>query len=85
MVSAGRVQLLNVLERLRAGMQLSYLFIAPDLAMVKQVSDRVIVTYPGRLCGIGSADERYAAAYAVALPASARCRIARQSAVRPQE
>jgi oligopeptide/dipeptide ABC transporter ATP-binding protein len=35
------------------------LFIAHDLAVVKNVSDRVAVMYLGRLCEVGSAEELY--------------------------
>jgi len=54
-----QAQVLNLLEGLRTSLGLSYLFIAHDLALVKQVSDRVAVMYLGRLCEIGPADEVY--------------------------
>jgi len=50
---------LNLFERLRAGLGLSYLFIAHDLALVKQVSDRVAVMYLGKLCEVGPGDAVY--------------------------
>jgi oligopeptide transport system ATP-binding protein len=55
-----QAQVLNLLEGLRTSLGLSYLFIAHDLALVKQVSDRVAVMYLGRLCETGPADEVYA-------------------------
>jgi oligopeptide transport system ATP-binding protein len=55
-----QAQVLNLLDGLRASLGLSYLFIAHDLALVKQVSDRVAVMYLGRLCETGPADEVYA-------------------------
>ena len=54
-----QAQVLNLFERLRSELDLAYLFIAHDLAMVKQVSDRVAVMYLGRLCEIGPAEEIY--------------------------
>jgi oligopeptide/dipeptide ABC transporter ATP-binding protein len=55
-----QAQVLNLLEGLRTSHDLSYLFIAHDLALVKQVSDRVAVMYLGRLAETGPADEVYA-------------------------
>jgi oligopeptide transport system ATP-binding protein len=54
-----RAQVLNLLERLRSELSLSYLFIAHDLALVKQVSDRVAVMYLGKLVEIGPSEALY--------------------------
>jgi oligopeptide/dipeptide ABC transporter ATP-binding protein len=54
-----QAQVLNLFEKLRAGLGLSYLFIAHDLALVKQVSDRVAVMYLGRLCEVGPGESVY--------------------------
>jgi oligopeptide/dipeptide ABC transporter ATP-binding protein len=54
-----QAQVLNLLEKLRSEMGLSYLFIAHDLALVKQVSDRVAVMYLGKLCEIGPVRDIY--------------------------
>ena len=54
-----QAQVLNLFERLRAELGLSYLFIAHDLALVKQVSDRVAVMYLGKLCEVGAAGPLY--------------------------
>jgi peptide/nickel transport system ATP-binding protein len=54
-----QAQVLNLFEQLRADLGLSYLFIAHDLALVKQVSDRVAVMYLGKLCEIGPAEALY--------------------------
>jgi oligopeptide/dipeptide ABC transporter ATP-binding protein len=52
-------QVLNLFERLRRELGLSYLFISHDLALVKQVSDRVAVMYLGRLAEVGPARDVY--------------------------
>ena len=54
-----QAQVLNLFEKLRAELGLSYLFIAHDLALVKQVSDRVAVMYLGKLCEIGPVRDIY--------------------------
>ena len=54
-----RAQVLNLFERLRTELSLSYLFIAHDLALVKQVSDRVAVMYLGKLCEVGPGEAVY--------------------------
>jgi oligopeptide/dipeptide ABC transporter ATP-binding protein len=54
-----QAQVLNLLEKLRSELGLSYLFIAHDLALVKQVSDRVAVMYLGKLCEIGPVRDIY--------------------------
>ena len=54
-----QAQVLNLFEQLRAELGLSYLFIAHDLALVKQVSDRVAVMYLGKLCEVGPGDAVY--------------------------
>jgi oligopeptide/dipeptide ABC transporter ATP-binding protein len=68
-----RAQVLNLLERLRSELSLTYLFIAHDLALVKQVSDRVAVMYLGKLVEIGPPESLYREPlhpYTVALLAS---------------
>ncbi len=68
-----RAQVLNLLERLRTELHLAYLFIAHDLALVKQVSDRVAVMYLGKLVELGPAESLYREPlhpYTVALLAS---------------
>ena len=54
-----QAQVLNLFERLRGELGLSYLFIAHDLALVKQVSDRVAVMYLGKLCEMRPAEALY--------------------------
>jgi oligopeptide/dipeptide ABC transporter ATP-binding protein len=54
-----QAQVLNLFEKLRGELGLSYLFIAHDLALVKQVSDRVAVMYLGKLCEVGDGEAVY--------------------------
>jgi oligopeptide/dipeptide ABC transporter ATP-binding protein len=54
-----QAQVLNLFEDLRDQLGLAYLFIAHDLALVKQVSDRLAVLYLGRLCEVGPAESIY--------------------------
>ena len=68
-----QAQVLILFEKLRAELGLAYLFVAHDLAVVKQVSDRVAVMYLGRLCEVGPSQQLYAAPrhpYTAALLAS---------------
>ena len=55
-----RAQVLNLLEDLKAVHELSLLFIAHDLAVVKNVSDRVAVMYLGKLCEVAPSERLYA-------------------------
>ena len=52
-------QVINLMLELQRDFQLSYLFIAHDLAVVKHVSDRIGVMYLGKLVEVGPADEIY--------------------------
>ena len=68
-----QAQILNLLEDLKELYGLTMLFIAHDLAVVKNISDRVCVMYLGRICEIGPTDaifERPAHPYTDALLAS---------------
>ena len=55
-----QAQILNLLEDLKAEYGLTLVFIAHDLAVVKNISDRVAVMYLGKMCEISEADELYA-------------------------
>ncbi len=52
-----RAGVINLLERLKAELNLSYLFVAHDLAVVRHIADRVAVMYLGRIVEIGDVDE----------------------------
>ncbi|MBS1838231.1 MAG: ATP-binding cassette domain-containing protein [Actinobacteria bacterium] len=55
-----QAQILNLLEDMKARYGLTLVFIAHDLAVVKNVSDRVAVMYLGKMCEIGPPDDLYA-------------------------
>lgn len=54
-----QAQILNLLQDLKEQHGLTMLFIAHDLAVVKNVSDRVAVMYLGKLCEVGNPDTLY--------------------------
>lgn len=54
-----QAQILNLLEDMKTRYQLTMVFIAHNLAVVKNISDRVAVMYLGRLCEIGNTDAIY--------------------------
>ena len=54
-----QAQILNLLEDMRTEYGLTMLFISHDLAVVKNVSDRVAVMYLGRLCETAPAESLY--------------------------
>ncbi len=56
-----QAQILNLLEEMKRKYGLTLVFIAHDLAVVKNVSDRVAVMYLGKLCEFANPDELYAA------------------------
>jgi peptide/nickel transport system ATP-binding protein len=54
-----QAQILNLLEAMKARYGLTLVFVAHDLAVVKNISDRVAVMYLGKLCEVGPADALY--------------------------
>lgn len=56
-----QAQILNLLEDMKARYGLTLIFIAHDLAVVKNVSDRVAVMYLGKVCEVAAPDTLYGA------------------------
>lgn len=54
-----QAQVVNLMKRLQRERNLSYLFIAHDLAMVKHISDRIGVMYLGNLVELTTSDQLY--------------------------
>ncbi|MFZ4432419.1 MAG: ABC transporter ATP-binding protein [Microthrixaceae bacterium] len=56
-----QAQILDLLEDMKERYRLTMVFVAHDLAVVKNVSDRVAVMYLGKMCEIGPPDTMYRA------------------------
>lgn len=54
-----QAQIVNLLIKLRKEREMTYLFIAHDLAMVKYISDRIAVMKDGKILELAPADELY--------------------------
>ena len=54
-----QAQVINLLERLQQELDLSYVFIAHDLSVVRHASDRVAVMYLGRIVEVGTEEQIY--------------------------
>ncbi|MFD1037516.1 dipeptide ABC transporter ATP-binding protein [Virgibacillus byunsanensis] len=54
-----QAQIINLMRKLQKEKELTFLFIAHDLSMVKHISDRIGVMYQGKLVEIAESDELY--------------------------
>ena len=54
-----QAQIINLLEELQGEFDLTYLFIAHDLAVVRHISDRIAVMYLGSIVEVSPAEELY--------------------------
>jgi peptide/nickel transport system ATP-binding protein len=55
-----QAQIINLLDELQSDFELTYLFIAHDLAVVRHISDRIAVMYLGTVVEVSPADDLYA-------------------------
>ncbi|MBO4414547.1 MAG: ATP-binding cassette domain-containing protein, partial [Lachnospiraceae bacterium] len=55
-----RAQVLNLLKKFQKERDLTYLFIAHDLSIVRFISDRIVVIYKGRIMEIAESEELFA-------------------------
>jgi peptide/nickel transport system ATP-binding protein len=55
-----QAQILNLLEDMKRRYGLTLLFISHDLAVVKNISDRVVVMFLGKLCEVADSETLYA-------------------------
>ncbi|MAT06413.1 MAG: peptide ABC transporter ATP-binding protein [Acidimicrobiaceae bacterium] len=55
-----QAQILNLLEDMKQRYGVSLVFISHDLSVIKNISDRVMVMYMGKVCEVAGADDLFA-------------------------
>jgi peptide/nickel transport system ATP-binding protein len=55
-----QAQILNLLEDMKERYGVSLMFISHDLSVIKNISDRVMVMYMGKVCEVAGADDLFA-------------------------
>jgi len=54
-----QAQIINLIEKLQATLNLTYLFISHDLSVVRHISDRIVIMYLGKIVEITSRDDLF--------------------------
>ena len=78
-------QVLNLLQRLKRELELTYIFISHDLHVVQYISDRVMVMYLGQVVELGPVEAIYERPLHPYTAALLRCRLALDPAQRIEE
>ena len=52
-----RAQVLNLMERLKKEMNLTYVFVSHDMSVLEHICDRVMIMYLGKVMEVGTKDE----------------------------
>lgn len=52
-----RAQVLNLMERLKSEMNLTYMFVSHDMSVLEHICDRVAIMYLGKVMEVGSKDQ----------------------------
>lgn len=58
-----QASIINLLMELQKSLNVSYLFIAHDLSVVRHISNRIAVMYGGKICEVGATEEIFSPPY----------------------